>query len=275
MVRTQLQAYYDNLQSYLDKESRLQEEARSSRPRTLDTLPRSLGRYETRSRSQRQIDSQVKSWLFTRLPPEVRLLTWESVVGGRSLEIKSARHRRILGYYSYDCPCHDTNNHTCPILTCRVRGVDDEVQTGSASGNYAPLPLLRTCRRIYLETIHVLYSRNTFIFGQFEMVSLFRACIPPGHWNRITSIQVHDLNYLWTRESRVGSFRRARNDTGALKSLRKIQLYIENGQPRLGFKPMAKELRGLKELLGGLQWELFVEGSDRDCAVVASTLGKP
>ncbi len=128
--------------------------------------------------------SENSMGLFNRLPRELRDMIYEEVLGGDFVHFSWIQeHKRYI---------YSDNTDRSVIYTGNRR-----------NGKVA---LLRTCRNIYVEAIHVLYSTNTFGFGFnrhtntpcgfFHAISSQRLAI-------ITSIHIacHALTIfsLWTR----------------------------------------------------------------------------
>ncbi|KAJ5888281.1 hypothetical protein N7495_008322 [Penicillium taxi] len=145
-------------------------------------LPRSRRIAEVKSQTQIQLQCQ----LLTRLSPELRLMIWEYVQGGHRLHIIQ-RSRRRLGHVV--CPVND--HEICKI--CQGGGISQPAKVGDlrdSRGNGILLGLALTCRQIYHESIHLLYTLNTFEFSNPWSLPYLRPTILADHWNCIQNVEL-------------------------------------------------------------------------------------
>ncbi|RAO67037.1 uncharacterized protein BHQ10_003049 [Talaromyces amestolkiae] len=131
-------------------------------------------------------DPQPQCHLLQTLPPELRLVIWEMVLGGLRLHIIQ-RSKRRLGCVICPSPQKDT----CDIC----RGVlQQPVKSAETHSNVNLIALLVTCKQIYRESIHLLYSSNTFEFSNTWTLAYLRPTLPPNQW---TAIRFVDLKWAF------------------------------------------------------------------------------
>lgn len=99
---------------------------------------------------------------FFKLPFEVRSLIYDYHLTGHILYIKG-RYDRGPSW------------HTCPPSTCSVRRFFDTFKNrGLLLKKQQILSLTKSCRRIYLETVNVIYEQNFFAFNDVRDFEGFR-----------------------------------------------------------------------------------------------------
>ncbi|EPS30271.1 hypothetical protein PDE_05222 [Penicillium oxalicum 114-2] len=173
---------------------------------------------------------QPECHLLTRLSLELRLMIWESVLGGHRLHILQ-RANRQLGHII--CPLHlsragshapppplthsasrtksssptrpwpcknapvDANVPFCQV--CQGAGVTQPVKEAGffvrskRALGYADaglLALVLTCRQISTESIPLLYASNTFEFSIPWTLPYFQPTIPTSSWASIRTIEL-------------------------------------------------------------------------------------
>ncbi|KAE8551742.1 hypothetical protein EYB25_005632 [Talaromyces marneffei] len=126
-------------------------------------------------------DQQPECLLLNKLPPELRLVIWEMVLGGLRLHIIQ-RSKRRLGCVI--CPQEDT----CDI--CRGVLQQPVKSTETCCSNVNLISLLVSCKQIYRESIHLLYSSNTFEFSNTWSLAYLRPTIPPNQWTAIRKVDL-------------------------------------------------------------------------------------
>lgn len=103
---------------------------------------------------------QHQSSLFSRLPPELRLLIWNRVLGGQWLHLVSA-HGRLLAIccaHRREFPDLDTCAHDCwgdttaGPRTQHFPGFFLRMKRGTPSQPVNLLPLLQTCRLVLVDS---------------------------------------------------------------------------------------------------------------------------
>ncbi|KAL4948394.1 hypothetical protein BDW69DRAFT_176533 [Aspergillus filifer] len=157
--------------------------------------PRRTSALSTRSQSQSKQpqpdsrliwDDQEQSSLLAKLSPELRVMIWERVLGGMRIHIIQRSDRR-MGHVV--CPATgscDICRAGLPLpgyskFSCR------EEDTRPSSGLLA-LPLV--CKQIYSESIHLLYTLNTFEFSNTWSLTYLRPTIPADLWDAIRAVEL-------------------------------------------------------------------------------------
>lgn len=132
--------------------------------------------------------NSVKSGTLNKLPPEIRLLIFEHVLGGKVLHLVETDQGMDLR----PCLCEDNVEawyHPC----WKITGPGSNLRTLRSM-----VPLLLTCRYIYSEAIEVLYTTNTFHFLRPRDLIAFARSVPPQHVNLIRSVKLY-VNPISTR----------------------------------------------------------------------------
>jgi hypothetical protein len=206
MVRHYAGENYEQTQE--ERKKKAPQRLPEQRPRALTSTCVLQVEKSTLQGTQTQTCNQSQSLLFARLAREVRQLIWSEVLGGHLLHIarypKRLLHGRLLAIecseYENRGPEHEleTSRHGCWGLANRRR------ELGSTPGFYylpisqhpakpaSLLPLLQTCRRIYLETISMPYTGNIFDVNHIDTLMYFQQSVLP---QRLTQIRV--LNLSW------------------------------------------------------------------------------
>ncbi|PWY91194.1 hypothetical protein BO70DRAFT_283389 [Aspergillus heteromorphus CBS 117.55] len=118
---------------------------------------------------------QPQSALLARLSPELRLIIWEMVLGGKRIHIVQRSNRR-MGHIV----CPETGS--CDICRGGVSSVKD------TPGDL--LALSMTCKQIYSESITMLYTLNTFEFSNTWSLTYLRPTIPAPFWDAIRAVEL-------------------------------------------------------------------------------------
>ncbi|KAJ9234107.1 hypothetical protein C8Q69DRAFT_271487 [Paecilomyces variotii] len=124
--------------------------------------------------------TQDASLLLTRLSPEVRLIIWEQVLGGRRLHIIQKCRRRLC---HVSCPLRES----CDI--CRG-GLAQPAKDCEVPHDWDLLSLPMTCKQIYHESIHMVYSLNTFEFSNTWSLTYLRPTVPQERWDEIRAVEL-------------------------------------------------------------------------------------
>ena len=125
--------------------------------------------------------------LLTKLPLETRLEIYFYALGGNLIHIvrkgKNLGHVRckLMHQTDFTRSCRPAALRTSPELTSGVLAF-------TSNGNLA---LLRACRQIYIEAVHILYASNTFDFDHQDMFLYFSSGILP---QRLAAIKHLHLN---------------------------------------------------------------------------------
>ncbi|GAQ07151.1 hypothetical protein ALT_4472 [Aspergillus lentulus] len=122
-----------------------------------------------RSQSQKQTDTRLE-WisqpdcsLLMKLAPELRLLIWEMVLGGMRIHIIQRPNRRMSHILAKD---------------------------GAGRRKTQLLSLALTCKLIYCESIHLLYTLNIFEFSNTWSLTYLRPTIPADFWDCIRAVEL-------------------------------------------------------------------------------------
>ena len=136
-----------------------------------------------------QTSLQPQARLFSKLPPEIRQSIFGYVVAGNTLHITRMPLR--LGHVTCFEPWNtDRSFHKCwgmeVLGSTLYHGPFDKNRCNDLDGL---LNLLKTCRRIYSETIDLLYTGNTFDTNTPVCMTLFFDAVLPHRFNMIRSLQ--------------------------------------------------------------------------------------
>ena len=132
---------------------------------------------------QRTLD-QRESLFISKLPIDVRMIVYDLVLGGMVFHLDAQNmHSRILLYICRQPDAINDANHQCHALSSQRPSSAPRQEHQQATGL---LPLLVTCRRIYTEAIHTLYSANTFEFSRNAAAMRFlKVMVPPQRLHSI------------------------------------------------------------------------------------------
>ncbi|OJJ02449.1 hypothetical protein ASPVEDRAFT_53136 [Aspergillus versicolor CBS 583.65] len=131
-------------------------------------------------------DIQLQSSLLATLSPELRVMVWEQVLGGMRIHIIQRADRRM-------------GHIVCPALeACDICRGGLPPSCCKESRPHIPgsglLALLLTCKQIYSESIHLLYTLNTFEFSSTWSLTYLHPTIPADLWD---SIRVVELSWAF------------------------------------------------------------------------------
>lgn len=135
---------------------------------------------------------QLQCPLVAQLPAEIRHIIWVAALGGRVLHIVRIKKRLL----AIDCatifesigPDLDTSHHGCWGLTSHMANPSGFYQYPRSRHPARPanlLPLLQTCRRIYRETISILYETNVIDVNHVDTLEYLRRSVLPQRLNQI------------------------------------------------------------------------------------------
>ena len=153
-------------------------------------------------RKQRTVD-QLQSTFFASLPLEIRETIYEYALTAMHTHIFRRTDCR-LGHWQ----CHSRHRklhdpapgHLC-YFDCKSSSgafIPEKMSEGNI-GNI--LPLLRTCRRVYSEAIHILYRKNTFCFQDKTTIEYFSKTTLPCRMKIIERLQLY-----WASSGYKGGF---------------------------------------------------------------------
>ncbi|KAL8973896.1 MAG: hypothetical protein Q9197_001853 [Variospora fuerteventurae] len=156
------------------------------------------------AKEQLQLSRPSEGALLSRLPLEIRLQIWHEVVGGNLFHMTTTHpcpHKTLLK--SYVCRAFyrkltPPKNRT-PMsedVNPRCQGSQQEpcFFYGPPDGSFSALSLLLSCRQIYNEAVHMLYTANTFHIDNLEILQLVIEAIGP----RLSTIsKMHVSTAMW------------------------------------------------------------------------------
>lgn len=175
---------------------------------------RPLGPVRKRELSQASTigeNRQDASPLFSSLPPEVRTMIWQYVLGGQKYHLMQVPKR--VGYHHCEVgPTSDPGRSCCLPAMAYWRHENGTYSYRDYLDRYpgAPLPrppafelfelppntdphtlaLLRTCQRIYREAINIPYHSNIFDIDDPEILLGLRQTIPRQRLREIKSLRI-------------------------------------------------------------------------------------
>ncbi|KAJ5095817.1 hypothetical protein NUU61_005173 [Penicillium alfredii] len=152
--------------------------------------PPPLPRTRRRTLAAPQAQSQCR--LLTRLSPELRVMIWEFALGGLHLHIIQRSGQR-LGHVV--CPASTSaSSKDAPFCEiCHGGGIAQPVKEGDlvrAGRQDRLLGVPMACRHMYHESIHLLYTLNTFEFSNPWTLPYLRPTIPTEHWDSLRAIEL-------------------------------------------------------------------------------------
>lgn len=138
---------------------------------------------------------QLQCPLFAQVPTEVRHIIWIEAVGHHVLHIVRVRKRLL----AIDCaktfesigPDLETSHHGCWGRTTQMAnpsGFYEHARTAHPARPANLLPLLQTCRRIYQETIPILYETNIFDINHVDTLAYLRRSVLPRRLDQIRTL---------------------------------------------------------------------------------------
>ncbi|KAL4811037.1 hypothetical protein BDV18DRAFT_128472 [Aspergillus unguis] len=127
-------------------------------------------------------DIQSESSLLAKLSPELRVMIWEEVLGGMRIHIVQQADKRMGHVVCRTESCDICRSGLPSGCSCNREGLD----------NLLALPMV--CKQTYSESIHLLYTLNTFEFSNTWSLPYFRPTIPSEFWD---SIRVVELSWAF------------------------------------------------------------------------------
>ncbi|KAF2004655.1 hypothetical protein P154DRAFT_35905 [Amniculicola lignicola CBS 123094] len=138
--------------------------------------------------------SQGTSLLF-RLPLELRLIVYENLVGENPIHVMSEQEAKLR---SYRCKnpetCHKTNYGVQHCWAMSHKPHHRPVYHDDPG--IGVLPMLQTCRRVYIELVPLVYALPTFHITQPKTLFLFLTSILPSRFSLIQSIHLDSRQTL-------------------------------------------------------------------------------
>jgi hypothetical protein len=208
---------------------------------TFDPMQESLwNRLHLFSSSEAEHESyeQLGSTFLARLPLDVRMIIYEMVIGGMILHIESGTPVSRIYHVICNRPkTIDQPNHQCDEMSMTRPSSAPREDYAEASGL---LPLLVTCRKVYSECIHTLYSMNKFLFTSNHAAFRFLKVMIPSH--RVQSIRHFRMTmriphhpYMNTRSKRdwLALWEFFANDMSGLRTLYLKFLMLHDTQQQI------------------------------------------
>ncbi|KAK4897095.1 hypothetical protein LTR27_004988 [Elasticomyces elasticus] len=122
---------------------------------------------------------QTNSAFFSKLPLDIRMIIYEMVLGYKVIHIESATPQSRIYHLVCNRPSAiNEPNHQCHALSTQRPSSAPREDYKEPSGL---LPLLATCRRVYSESIRILYAANTFQFTSNHAAFRFLKTMIPSH----------------------------------------------------------------------------------------------
>ncbi|OJD17473.1 hypothetical protein AJ78_02446 [Emergomyces pasteurianus Ep9510] len=177
-------------------------------------------------------DPQSRCTLYTELPPEIRFLIFEALLGNRVLHVKMIYHS---GYRVLKA-CRETGvRWKRKFWNTIFSGYNDNItvdcQCGHGSEDSLCLEVLRTCRRIYSECIPILYTRNTFNFNRDADPALLVSKPVQKRFQCVTSIELslatRNTSYYPSPTLSRTQYQRLLAPFSYLHSMKVIRLYMK------------------------------------------------
>ncbi|RDW93941.1 uncharacterized protein DSM5745_01263 [Aspergillus mulundensis] len=154
-------------------------------------------------------DIQPQSALLSNLSPELRVMIWEAVLGGMRIHIIQRSDKR-MGHVV--CPALEPDAEPCDICrgglppsssasssrSRRSSSGSDSSGGREGSGSRSPhlqnkthlLALPTTSKQIYTESIHLIYTLNTFEFSNTWSLTYLRPTVPADLWDSIRTVEL-------------------------------------------------------------------------------------
>ena len=126
---------------------------------------------------QQHANTNNSAGLFSRLPYELRHIIYLHVLGNKMFPLVHIPTERRIGHFDCSTPSRGHNTH----------------YRHKKSPSKGKLALMMTCRQIYIESSHLLYSSNTFaVIGLENLVifSWFSRTIRAGRLASIASLYI-------------------------------------------------------------------------------------
>ncbi|KAH6690665.1 hypothetical protein F5X68DRAFT_260061 [Plectosphaerella plurivora] len=116
--------------------------------------------------------------IYSRLPPELRLVIWESYIGAHAVHIYRRGTSKKL--CAKECSGWDTDDRGPHHNRC-----------GSANVQCNHITLLLTCKRMYFDFIHILYEHTAFDFSHGPATAgVMLKRLPATHLALITQVHI-------------------------------------------------------------------------------------
>ncbi|KAL5041036.1 hypothetical protein BDW71DRAFT_19575 [Aspergillus fruticulosus] len=172
-------------------------ERRARAPTPLPRRRHSLSESATTSGKQNRAHNQTQS-IFFKLPPELRNIVYEEVLVSSAPLHVWRTHRRLCSRI-----CKAERKTAWESLASKLHdkclppmASDGSVQRRSDDDDEPPrkdrfLPLLSSCRRLYSESISLLYSKNKLLIDDHRTLLTLPSVIPARQLNMIRSVYLY------------------------------------------------------------------------------------
>ncbi|KAI9713952.1 MAG: hypothetical protein M1820_000682 [Bogoriella megaspora] len=232
------------------------------------------------------IHDQLQSSL-SRLPREIRQMIWKYVLGDHVLHIVRLRRRLFSIKCGHNHQDISTQFHRCWGTSDRRSELADTpgFYTGPLN-EFQPelnsfLPLLRTCRQIYSESVNTLYRDNRFDFNHFDSILYLSQSVLRKRLDEIQVISLH-----WTFKYPVYQIRHAAKPRrlddnppydhatwvsvchflSSLKGLRELYLWMWGPTEMPGYSLTQEYFDPLYEIHPSSRFAVILPGDDSDWA---------
>ncbi|KAL8855856.1 MAG: hypothetical protein Q9178_007517 [Gyalolechia marmorata] len=155
-----------------------QREERRARNKKLKERPSQLPQRKRNLSELSLVSSTNATAPFLRLPPELRLVIYDLVMGNKRFKLAHVPKHIVL-----------QTRLEQEVVQVRSGAMFKRVLNWNKQLYHLSLPL--TCRQIYRESIDLLYSSNTFAFDDpHVLMNLATFCLPPQRLHAIRNLEV-------------------------------------------------------------------------------------
>ncbi|EEQ91351.1 uncharacterized protein BDCG_06471 [Blastomyces dermatitidis ER-3] len=217
---------------------------------------------------------QAHCTLYTALPPEIRFLIFEVLLGNRVLHVDTSYYR---GYRVLKACRHTGARWDRKFWDTVISGYNENrkvtCQCGNGSEDSLYLEILRTCRRIYSECIPLLYTRNIFNFNRDADTSIFTSRPLQKRFQSVSSIEFNlsntpHRNAYRLPVTRSATYQKLLTSLSYMAPVKIVRLHVTNLPDRAG-----EHDPGDVEDAINLSWEeLWLGPVDKLVRHLASTL---
>lgn len=265
-----------------DRKANAPQELPRQRPRAL-TCPipaSSIRSWNPFKRSERQQTcEQLQSPFFARLPYEIRLRIWSEVLGGHLLHIARA-HKRLV---AIKCEEPLDSDHMTTFHNCwgnAPRKISGGRMPSYYIGPYRDhparpanlVPLLRTCRLVYTETVSILYSGNIFDINHIDTLIYLQRSVLPRRLNHIRAV-----NLIWHFKYGSGctnapydlaTWVEICDVLAGFSGLRELTIHLTSVDLFPAAKYYGRPLEALKRIKVSGRFNVYLPWTEQDCAEV-------
>lgn len=235
-----------------------------------------------------QTSDQSQSILLAWLPAEVRQLIWAEVLGGHLLHIVRARKRLL----AISCA-----ENVGPNLETRWHGcwghASDPISMGTTPGFYLPrskhpaepaklLPLVQTCRRIYKETISMLYADNIFDINHLDTIIYLQKSVLPQRLDQMCALNL-TWNFRYSTPSSpapydIGTWRETCDILASFTGLQELTIHLTGNELTPGAYLKSRRgplLQAFAHIKVTKRFDVFLPWSEEECMAVAKECSYP